>query len=541
MKSALKIDTRVRSLRSYLDEFEKGVFQVPEFQRDFLWSTDDIIQLFDSIRNKYPIGSIQFWQPVYGNSDIWLESNNYIGPYKVKNTSTEPKPIYILDGLQRLSSLFGCLINPEKYNTDRLLLDENILLEKFRIYYDLEKEEFFPLRKNQKYTDNHQVPLHVLINTADFRKFARDKLEKIDDKSKIDIYLDRADELSKIISEYEISSVDILNATLDEAVEIFWRVNKKGIQISKDWIVNALTKGSNFSLKDEIDKLYETLKFYNFQNISRELIFNCIQSSFGKLSFDVDVVNLIKDDKNTFIQISKKTLLSIEKAVKFLFENLFVVDNRLLPTNWHLIFITEFFNICQNPSIIQLEELKKWFWFTTYSNYFTVYSPSKRAKAFQQFRDFLYGFNDEILYIENKDSRFQVPKYKPSNFGSVRFCANVLFQLSKANEEIKVENCLGFESIKLIEEEKETLGNLVYKLLIVNDTILNYNGIKHTSLSFLLTENVFEQSSEGLFITNEMRHLFAQNKNRELIKSRENLIKLQEQDFIKSLGLEIEI
>ena len=44
--------------------------------------------------------------------------------------------------------------------------------------YDLEKEEFFPLRKNQKNTYNYQVPLHVLINTADFRKFAREKLEK---------------------------------------------------------------------------------------------------------------------------------------------------------------------------------------------------------------------------------------------------------------------------------------------------------------------------------------------------------------------------
>ncbi len=60
MKSTLKIDTRIRSLRSYLDEFEKGAFQVPSFQRDFLWETEDIKQLFDSIKNRYPIGSIQF-------------------------------------------------------------------------------------------------------------------------------------------------------------------------------------------------------------------------------------------------------------------------------------------------------------------------------------------------------------------------------------------------------------------------------------------------------------------------------------------------
>jgi uncharacterized protein with ParB-like and HNH nuclease domain len=33
--SELKIDTRIRSLRKYLEEFEQGTFQVPNFQRDF--------------------------------------------------------------------------------------------------------------------------------------------------------------------------------------------------------------------------------------------------------------------------------------------------------------------------------------------------------------------------------------------------------------------------------------------------------------------------------------------------------------------------
>ena len=44
MSSKLKIDTRVRSLKNYLEEFEQGAFQIPSFQRDFLWSQDDIKQ-----------------------------------------------------------------------------------------------------------------------------------------------------------------------------------------------------------------------------------------------------------------------------------------------------------------------------------------------------------------------------------------------------------------------------------------------------------------------------------------------------------------
>ncbi|MDI9882127.1 DUF262 domain-containing protein [Flectobacillus longus] len=535
--SELKIDTRIRSLRKYLEEFEQGTFQVPDFQRDFLWTTDDIKELFVSIKNKYPIGSIQFWKPIHENSDIWIEKdNNYIGPYKVLNPSSEPKPIFILDGLQRLSTLFGCLINPEKYNKDRLQLNESIWNDKFRIFYDLQEEEFISVRKNQKSTYDYQVPLYVLINTSDFRKFAREKLEKINDKNKIDLYLDRADELSKIISEYEISSVDIIDATVDEAVDIFWRVNKKGIQISKDWIVNALTQTNKFSLKNEIDSLYEKLKLYNFQEINRELIFNCIQSSFGKLSFDVDVVKLINSDKNDFIKVARKTLMSLEKAVAFLFENLYVIDSKLLPTNWQLIFITEFFNIIDSPTESQLEELKNWFWFTTYSNYFTVYSPSKRAKAFQQFRNYLSGSEYELIYIENNDIGFQAPQYKPSNFGSVRFCANVLYQLSQSKEVITSETCLGFVSIKLIENEKESRANVVYKPFMVEDVILNYQNIKHSSLEFLLSDE-YRGQYEELFITDEMRDLYAQRKNKELLRIREKLIEEREDEFIENIGL----
>ncbi len=176
-----------------------------------------------------------FWQPAQ-EGQIWLDDNVKIGPYTITKPSNEPKPIFILDGLQRLSSLFGCLINPNRYNTDRLTFDEISFDEKFRIYYDLEEESFEFIRKNKK-PKLYQVPLYVLINTSDFRKFQRENIDKIGDEKKIDLYLDRADEISKIITEYEIASVDINKANVEEAVEIFWRVNKKGIVISKDWIV----------------------------------------------------------------------------------------------------------------------------------------------------------------------------------------------------------------------------------------------------------------------------------------------------------------
>ncbi|MET7035066.1 DUF262 domain-containing protein [Elizabethkingia miricola] len=536
MKSALKIDTRVRSLRSYLEEFEKGAFQVPSFQRDFLWETEDIKQLFDSIKNRYPIGSIQFWQPVQ-DGEVWLDENAKIGPYIITKPSREPKPIFILDGLQRLSSLFGCLINPEKYNKERLMFDEKTYSDKFRIFYDLEEESFEFIQRNRK-PKHYQVPLYILISTSDFRKFARENLEKIEDETKIELYLDRADEISKIITEYEIASVDINSATVEEAVEIFWRVNKKGIVISKDWIVNALTNDGHFKLKDEMDTLIGKLRHYNFQEVNRDLLFNCIQSSFGKLSFDVDVVSLIKEDRKGFIQITKNTMISIEKAVKFLFEELHVLHPKLLPSNWQLIFIVEFFNILENPSNELLAELKNWFWITIYSNYFTLVAsnPSKRQKAFIQFKNYFNGSEVKLLYNEDPNIKLISPKYKFTNFGSVRFCANVLFQIK--DYIIDTENCVGFESIKLFKSQKETLENIIY-IPIQEKNKDNIKFLKSEDLSFMLNKEN-NGKYHKFFITDEMREIYLQGNVKEVLKLRLKTILEKEQKFIEQFGMEYE-
>lgn len=527
MKSSLKIDTRVRSLKYFLGEFEKGAFQIPSFQRDFLWEIPAIIQLFDSIKNRYPIGSIQFWQPIE-DGDVWLDTDVKIGPYKIIKNIVEPKPIFILDGLQRLSSLFGCLINPERYNKDRLELNQEIFDEKFRIYYDLEDENFCYLRKNIK-PKLFQVPLYVLINTTDFRKYSRQTIEKIEDETKIDLYLSRADVLGNILNDYEIASVDILNASVEEAVEIFWRVNKEGLEISKDWIVNALTNDSNFKLKDEMDSLIDRLKIYNFNEIKRDILFNCIQSSFGKLSFDVDVVNLIKQDRNKFIITTKKTIISIEKAVEFLFKNVNVLSHKILPSNWQLIFIVEFFNIVQDPTQKQLNELEKWFWITVYTNYFTLIAsnPSKRGKAFLQFRNYFQDSEIVLIFNDEPNEEISSPKYKFSTFGSVRFCANVLFQLKLQN--YSSDDCYGFESYKLFYKESYSLENTIYLPILKNNFLANQ---KHKDLSFLLSQEYKGQYSE-LFITDKMRDAYVNNDIKKVLEYRLQVIVEAEEKFVR--------
>ena len=123
-------------------------------------------------------------------------------------------------------------------------------------------------------------------------------------------------------------------------------------------------------------------------------VLQCITNSFGKVYFDQSKIELlIKQQKDNFIVVARNSIESVKKAVQFLFEELLVMEGKLLPYGIQLIFITDFFNQVKNPTENQLKKLKTWFWITTYASYFTMYSLSKQREAYYQFQKFLKDEN----------------------------------------------------------------------------------------------------------------------------------------------------
>jgi uncharacterized protein with ParB-like and HNH nuclease domain len=110
-------------LPNLLEEIEKGEICVPIFQRDFVWKTNQMINLFDSISKGYPIGSLLFWSP-----EKKYRTMSTMAIYEL-NSAT--KNIYVLDGSQRITTIFGVLSNPLKYNKSERDLKDYLL------YYNL--------------------------------------------------------------------------------------------------------------------------------------------------------------------------------------------------------------------------------------------------------------------------------------------------------------------------------------------------------------------------------------------------------------------
>ena len=106
-----------------LDKASEGYFQIPQFQREFVWNNNQISTLIESALQGLPCGSIVTWEYSKNNirkgayRNVRLEETNsgiksYINfpPDRTKH----PAPYLVIDGLQRITAIsvaFGGLRN----------------------------------------------------------------------------------------------------------------------------------------------------------------------------------------------------------------------------------------------------------------------------------------------------------------------------------------------------------------------------------------------------------------------------------------------
>lgn len=115
-----------RSIEEMLTAIHKRDYLMPAIQREFVWGTGQIVQLFDSLMRGYPVGSFLLWdvQPETAQSYTFYEFltnfHERDNPYADKATVTSGRgTTAVLDGQQRLTSLnialYGSYAEKKKY------------------------------------------------------------------------------------------------------------------------------------------------------------------------------------------------------------------------------------------------------------------------------------------------------------------------------------------------------------------------------------------------------------------------------------------
>lgn len=237
-----------------LQRIQNHEYVLPAIQREFEWSTDQIVRLFDSLMRGYPIGAFLFWNVRARDTDDGGPSRDFvfygfIREYHERNAPHCPKldvprdraVTAILDGQQRLTALNIGLrgSHAEKlprrwarkadaYPEKRLYLSltgpaaENEL----GIEYDfrfLAKDEaadaktWFPVRDITKYADAPAIFTYLReqeVANLDYAFPALERLRKVVREE-------------GVISYYEEEGQD-----LDKVLNIFIRVNSGGTVLS---------------------------------------------------------------------------------------------------------------------------------------------------------------------------------------------------------------------------------------------------------------------------------------------------------------------
>jgi uncharacterized protein with ParB-like and HNH nuclease domain len=98
----LIIDTHMMALEQLLDSIERGELAIPDFQRSFLWSDQQVVSLLATVLNGWPAGSLLLMRG--GAGMFRLRELEPAGPLTSVRTT-------VLDGQQRLTALYSAFRN----------------------------------------------------------------------------------------------------------------------------------------------------------------------------------------------------------------------------------------------------------------------------------------------------------------------------------------------------------------------------------------------------------------------------------------------
>lgn len=340
------------NLATLKTRIEDGTIKVPQFQREFVWEIKKSAELIDSILKGYPVGTFIFWC-----TKEKLRSLKEIGGFTLPKTKTNNSVSYILDGQQRITSIFSCLMGKK--------INEN---DYSKIYINLtanDDEQIVVLDvKNLK--ENNYISFKDLNGGMDLLDLvSKYKSKKI---------LSRITELQHRLAEYLFSTIEINDASIDIATDIFTRINVTGKALSVFEIMCAkiYDEKKGFDLYEKFETIKEEWKDSDYETLSNSTILQavsiCLNSSRSCKNKDIFAIK--KDD---FIANWDAVIKSINASIDHFKNHYGIAVSKLLPYDALIVPFTYFFfnNNNKKPTEKQDLYLRDYFWRCVFNQRFT--------------------------------------------------------------------------------------------------------------------------------------------------------------------------
>ena len=194
---------------------------LPEFQREYVWSKEQAKELMVSLTKKYPVGGLLFWKTEE--------------PPELKNVGELPEKLgtvqVILDGQQRLTTLYMLLIGeiPPYY------VSEDITTDVRDLYYNVDDRDFQYFQPVRMRDNPRWVKVVDCFRPESVDVFSIAQRTVGDDGSAFQTAQSYDSNLSRLKAVRDIflpTQAIPMDASLDEAIDVFDRVNSQGTSLT---------------------------------------------------------------------------------------------------------------------------------------------------------------------------------------------------------------------------------------------------------------------------------------------------------------------
>ncbi|HVB79031.1 MAG TPA: DUF262 domain-containing protein [Candidatus Binataceae bacterium] len=215
----------VVSVAEAVERAVSGEWDVPEFQREFVWRPSQVCALADSLWRGYPIGALLLWRDAKGGGD------------------SRQSRWWIADGQQRLTSL--CLLcgREPAWLRRKPARSRALLLQRFAIRFDIGGDgppRFLVANADAKPHDPRLVPVDRLMAIDPFDPGGQRELRRLATELEASGCGPNADasELYRRLSRVSMIRQRELVATLvqhehKDVLEIFERLNSRGMRFRR--------------------------------------------------------------------------------------------------------------------------------------------------------------------------------------------------------------------------------------------------------------------------------------------------------------------
>lgn len=379
---------KYKSIMDIMEMINIGDIYLPAIQRNFVWDPWQIESLFDSIMRGYPIGTFIFWYISKAEADKYI-FYKFIQNYHDRDNNLNeiaPHPelkdniIGVLDGQQRLNSMYVALQGTYAYKNPHARWDDDKAFPKRKLYINLfkkeepteEETEIDSKEEEQNFlyefkllTDNESKEINdnkLWFSVREVLKWEGDPSLNIDryydslldkediNKSLKDIIEQRRDQVKQmlrilyrcIVEDKLISYYQVKEQELDDVLDIFIRVNSYGKPLTKTNLLLATIVAIWKDGRDEIESFIKHLNqkgdnsFY-FDNdfVMRAcLVLTDCPILFKVKGFRADKIEKIRDEWEEIKSAIDKT---VDLIVKFGFDGKTLTSqNAIIPIAYYI-------------------------------------------------------------------------------------------------------------------------------------------------------------------------------------------------------------